>query len=135
MNPNSQHQLWSKWTYRVRPDPRHHPTMADVQLNCARFGKKAFGEAAQMRIRFQQIAIGVGMRLHDVWEISVLAEGLPAHEAPFAEWMHAKWLRFFRNGFGVGCRVTSEAHVMAGDVQDGRPPDQMLIVPTISSLS
>ncbi len=123
MNPNSQHQLWTMWEYSVIPDPPRHPSFAQVQANCVRFARLAFGSAGQIRIVQQRRA----------WHVKVLAEGLPGHDPAFADWMHAQWLRFFQNGFGAACRVTHSVKVMAGDAQNGLPPEQMLIVPTIVS--
>ena len=51
---------------------RHHPSREDVQANCARFGRKAFGTAATMRVR------GVSRpQDRDNWEIAVLVGGPP----------------------------------------------------------
>jgi len=97
-----------------------------VQANCARFGRKAFGASAAMRVR------GVSRpQDRDDWEIAVLAEGVPGHDPEYAGWMHSQWLRFFRAGFGPSCQVAADVCVMAGDRQDGMRPDQMIIVPTI----
>jgi hypothetical protein len=123
---NSQHQLWTLWTYTLRPSPRCHPSFEDVRENCARFGVKAFGMTAAMRVR------GVSRpQDRDNWEIEVLAEGVPGHDPRYAEWMHRQWMRFFRSGFGSSCQVAADVCVMAGDRQDGMRPDQMIIVPTI----
>lgn len=126
MNPNSQNQCWSFWEYRVYPDKIQQPTYALVKENCARFGKKMFGTASQMRIVCATDNMG---RLY--WEIAVRSEGHPVHDPMYTEWMHAQWHRFFMGGFGSTCEVQSHARLEAGDRQDGTPADQLIILPTV----
>jgi hypothetical protein len=126
MNPNSQHQRWSLWEYRVYPDTSKRPTFASVKENCARFGRLMFGSVSEMRIRSGTDAKG---RL--CWEIAVLTEGHPVHESPYTEFMHAQWRKFLHNGFGQSCEVYVHARLEAGDRQDGHPADQLIIMPTL----
>lgn len=51
MNPNSAHQVWSRWTFTVTPGRSIARPVANVRDNCARFGRKAFGAASEMRVR------------------------------------------------------------------------------------
>lgn len=96
-------------------------TKADVTHNCARFGRKAFGSVAQMRVS----PVGAG------WRVEIRAEGHPVHEAAYVTWMTAQWQRFFVGGFGVGTRVTCQATIEAGSRQDGRPAEQLIVLPTL----
>jgi hypothetical protein len=64
------------------------------------------------------------------WEIQVLVEGHPVHDPAFVTYMHGAWRRFFEAGFG-NCRVQSSAKLMAGDVENGKPRDQMIIMPAL----
>jgi len=116
MNPNSAHQIWSQWHYTVAAV--REPSLTLVRDNCARFGRRAFGSAAQMRVQ-------------PAWTIAILAEGVPVWDAAFVTWMHARWRRFLSNGFGADAVITSTARLMAGPVES-RPPDQMIIVPAIT---
>jgi hypothetical protein len=126
MNPNSTHQRWSLWEYRVYPDGTKRPDYATVKKNAARFGRVLFGSASQMRLT---CATDQYARLY--WEIAVLTEGHPVHEPLYAEWMHKQWARFFRQGFGPSCEVQSHARLEAGDRQDGRPADQLILLPAL----
>jgi hypothetical protein len=126
MNPNSRHQRWSLWEYRVYPDQTQRPSYALVRENCARFGRLVFGSVSQMRLRCATDDRG---RLY--WEVAVLTEGHPSHETAYAEWMHAQWRTFFQHGFGPSCEVQAHARLEAGDWQDGRPADQLIILPAL----
>ena len=126
MNPNSSHQRWSLWEYRVYPDTTKRPPYALVKENCARFGRLIFGSVSEMRIRCATDHHG---RLF--WEVAILTEGHPVHEAPYTEWMHAQWRTFFRNGFGPSCEVQAHARLTAGDKQDGMPADQLIVMPLL----
>ena len=104
-----------------RPD---YPT---VKSNCARFGRIVFGSASSMQVRHATDAQG-----RAYWEVSVLSEGHPVHDTTYTTWMHAQWTTFFEHGFGVGCEVQTHARLEAGDRQDGRPSDQLIVLPSIS---
>lgn len=123
MNPNSAHQIWSRWTFTVVPGRSIARPWAQVHANCARFGRQAFGAASEMRITSH------GGRQ---WTIDVRTEGHPVHDAAYVDWMTAQWRRFFVEGFGVGTSVTCVTKFEAGDRQDGRPADQLIIVPPLA---
>jgi hypothetical protein len=130
MNPNSKNQLWSCWIFTVTPGlhrslTRQGPSFAMVQANCARFGRKAFGSAGQMHIE---------RKLHErrvVYVVQVRVEGPPAHDPEYVAFMQRSWERFFVEGFGYNTTVSLEVRVEAGDVQDGRPPAQLIILPPL----
>jgi hypothetical protein len=122
VNPNSTHQRWSLWQYRVAPTGGRRPVPLVVKLNVARFGRLVFGSASQMRLRQMP---------DDVWEITVRTEGHPVHDPSYTEWMHAQWRTFLSLGFGAACRIDVHARLEAGDQQDGRPADQLIILPTV----
>lgn len=123
MNPNSQHQRWSFWSYTVYPGaPASVPVhFTEMRLNCMRFGRLLFGSASCMRI--------VHTKLY--WEVSVLSEGHPVHDPQYVEWMHEQWRQFFNKRFGNQCEVRVHARLEAGDRQDGRPPDQLILLPEL----
>src|ERR1041384_418336 len=126
MNPNSAHQRWSLWEYRVYPSQTHRPLYRDVKANCARFGRLMFGSASEMHVLCGRDEYG---RLY--WEIKVRSEGHPVHDPRYVEWMHGVWRQFFQNGFGQTCDVWPHARLEAGDREDGRPPDQLIIMPSV----
>jgi hypothetical protein len=128
MNPNSQHQRWSFWEYRVYPDSTKRPTYELVKKNAARFGRLLFGSASQMRLTCATDDVG---RLY--WEIAVLTEGHPVHEPGYVSWVHHQWAKFCRQGFGQTCEIRSHARLEAGDREDGRPADQLIMLPPLSA--
>lgn len=122
MNPNSANQRWSRWTFTVTPGRTLNRSFAVLKENCARFGRKAFGGASEMRIT--QTGADV--------TIEVRTEGHPQHEAPYVEWMRQQWERFLINGFGAGTTVALKTKLEAGSREDGRPADQLIILPSLS---
>lgn len=119
MNPNSANQRWSKWVWFVVPGRTLQRSFAEVKINCARFGRKAFGAASQMNIT----QTGRG------YLIEVLTEGHPVHDPDYLRYMRENWQRFFETGFGVGTKSKLTAKLMAGSPQNGKPADQMIIMP------
>lgn len=124
MNPNTVHQVWSRWEYRIYSD--HQPDYQTVKANCARFGRTLFGSVSAMRIT--QRTDGDG-RLH--WQIEVMTEGHPIQELLYVEWVHAQWRRFLLEGFGHTAEIRSHARLDAGERSDGLPADQLIILPPL----
>lgn len=122
MDPNSRNQMWSRWTFAVAPGRTLCRPSANVRDNCARFGRKAFGTATEMKVASQP---------DGTWQVEVRTEGHPVHDPQYVAWMCAQWERFFKGGFGAGTQVRCTARLEAGDRQDGRPADQLIILPTI----
>jgi hypothetical protein len=54
------------------------------------------------------------------------------HDPAYTEWVHDKWRTFLTMGFGAQSDVQVHARLEAGDRQDGRPADQLIIMPTLS---
>jgi hypothetical protein len=125
MNPNSAHQRWSFWQYRIYPGGTKRPDFATVKQNAARFGLLLFGSASEMRVVQKT---DDDARLY--WEISVRTEGHPVHDPLWVEWVHAQWRRFLVHGFGDS-EVLCHARLEAGDRQDGTPADQLIILPAL----
>lgn len=122
MNPNSGHQRWSKWTFTIGPGGTKRPPFADVRANAARFGRKVFGSASQMRVR--------------VWRdgrvvIEVRTEGHPVHDPAYVASVRALWLRWALVGWGVGTTLQLTTRLEAGSREDGTPPDQLILAPPL----
>lgn len=122
MNPNSQHQVWSKWTFMIRPGLSRRWSQREVEANCARFGRKAFGPTGVMRVRYQP----------PVWIVEALIEGAPVQEPQYVQYMTEQWVTFFKVGFGWQSQVTATATLAAGPPLNGGPPDQLVIVSGLS---
>lgn len=122
MDPNSRHQIWSRWTFTVTAGRPVARPVAEVRANCARFGRKAFGSASEMRVT----------QIGSTWTIDVRTEGHPVHELRYVEWMTAQWCRFFENGFGAGTTVRCATKLEAGSRQDGTPAEQLIIMPPLA---
>jgi hypothetical protein len=128
MNLNSGNQRWSLWEYRVYPTRTQlmQPDFKSVKANCAKFGRLVFGSASSMHIRYASDQVG---RMY--WEIAVLTEGHPVHDPQYTTWMHDQWRAFLHSGFGK-CDVQAHARLEAGDRQDGRPADQLIVLPGLT---
>lgn len=125
MDPNSQHQCWSLWTFTIHPQHHRGLDFDLLKTNCARFGRKAFGGASQMWIGTERYDTGL------VCVVKVRTEGSPANDPQFVEYMAGLWEKFFKSGFGQKSRVLHEVAWEAGDRGDARPPDQLVILPFI----
>lgn len=119
---NSAHQLWSKWTFVVRPGSLFVPDFETVKMNTARFGRKAFGSAAQMRIT----------QYPKAWVVEIMAEGdRHPHDSSDLQYLGRAFTEFFRSGFGHRTQVLVKTRLLAGARLDGRPSDQLIVLPSI----
>lgn len=122
MDPNSANQTWSRWTWEIVPSRSLLMwTFPEVRTNCARFAKRAFGLATQMRVT----------QVDNWWRVDTRTEGHPAHDPSFRAWMLGNWDKFLRAGFGSDSKIDVEVKVEAGSLQDGTPSQQLIIMPTI----
>lgn len=134
MNPNSKNQNWSKWTFKVSLGDKR-PGFEEVKYNAAVFGRKVFGSVSQMRVYADFVQNRNG-KFSIGWVIEVLTEGHPAHDREFVNAVCANWVKnFFTPGFGSNAHIDCEAKVMAGDPQNGKPADQMIILPALKALT
>lgn len=124
MDPNSQHQLWSRWIFGVEASPAKLPDVRECVDNARRYFAKAFRSTVG-RVRCD----AQGTYYCFVLEV----EGPPAHDPGYMTALKRDvYERFLVPGFGPSVRlVRCEVGVLAGDVQDGRPPDQFLVVPQL----
>jgi hypothetical protein len=133
MNPNSQHQMWSKWTWKITPPKTNMPSFGrahrisrgrieQVKTNIARFANKCFGTNGQMNVlQYTDGSVLVRVRV----------EGHPVHDPAYVIHVREAWDVFLRNGFGQRSTIEFSAKLEAGDVQDGKPADQMIILPPL----
>lgn len=121
MDPNSQHQLWSHWTLTVREGGRSVP-LAAVELNAARWLRKGFGPVGQARIRRKVYG----------WKIEARVEGVPAHDPGYVASVRRQFQdHFVAKGWGPLARGEVSVRILAGDVQDGRPRTQLVMLPRL----
>ena len=126
-DPNSQHQKWSKWTWSIRPGRQLVRPLEEVTYNIA----KAFRTIDTLKAFFR---VGSQVRIQstvDGYTLEILAEGIDAHDPSVVEFIRREMTILFVNGFGVDTQVTQSVKWMAGDKEDGKPRDQMLILPRI----
>lgn len=124
MDPNSQHQRWSRWIFGIEANPAKCPDHMAVVDNARRYFRKAFKTVGRVRCDQQ------GTYYCLVVEI----EGPPAHDPGYVESLKRDFTeRFLAAGFGASARLTRfDVALLAGDAEDGTPPDQMLVMPHVA---
>jgi hypothetical protein len=123
-DPNSQNQLWSKWTFIVHDTGRLR-SHAEVELNAARWLKKGFGTAGRAKVT----------RTLDGWKFEALVEtgqGRPSYDPAYLASVKRGFARFVEQGFGTLAWGETRVRVLAGDMQNGNPRPQMIEMPTLN---
>lgn len=124
MDPNSQNQQWSQWTFTVTHTPGRVLPFALVKENAARFFRKGFGSSSRMKIERGRTGRGLVW-----WEFKVQTEGANANDPDKRAYLQMAVEQFMANGFGPEATVAMEVALLAGAPEDGRPADQWLILP------
>ena len=125
LDPNSQHQFWSRWTVTLRAHSgRPLPSVQEIADNARRFYKLLFASSiGHVRADIQ------GRHITIVCEI----EGPAAHDPDLrANAIYRIREHFIRKGFGHA-DANVEVGILAGDVQDGKPPTQLIVMPHVIS--
>lgn len=124
MDPNSTHQLWSKWLIGVRPSLPVLPAWRELRANLVAFLKSTGKFKSGTLVQIKQFPRGYVVEL-------LTDTDLHPHDDSIVEYYRDSFERFFRNGLGASTRVFLKAKLMAGERLDGRPSDQMLILPRL----
>lgn len=124
-NPNSQHQLWSRWQFVIVAD-RKRPIVAECRENFRRWAAKGFQTWSG---RAQVVLIG-----RKRYAFTLQIEGPPATDPAYREHVRKQFIEFFMHrGFGQGARLdVFHVGILSGDAEDGKPPAQLLALPTLS---
>jgi hypothetical protein len=132
--PNSQHQTWARWTFVVHAyaHPLTMPDLEAVKQNCARFfGKLTRGGAALLNI--EQVALPTSPGVSR-FVITLRWDNRQALDTNYQAEIGRLVGRFFAEGFGPATTCHLKPVVIeAGDAEDGKPPAQLLIVPSLAS--
>lgn len=65
------------------------------------------------------------------WLVDIRVEGFDANDPGKCKYMIDSWRTFFGRTFGDKTRIKHELRIEAGYKQDGKPPDQLLIIPPL----
>ncbi len=124
LDPNSDHQLWSRWTITVK-STKYVP-LVDVRHNAHKWLKQGFGTMGRARVREF-----IGTSILNKWIIECEVEGAPAHDPGYVGSVRLQFLRFVELGWGMLATGETEVILLAGNVEDGKPRQQLLVIPTI----
>jgi hypothetical protein len=134
MNPNSTHQLWSRWdtTVTVPFHAAHVQSFfrADMQHAVARWFRAKFGAATEMRLLYDCTPA------RSVFSIECRTEGAPVSDPAFRKGRMGEIGAFFGEALRKYGRadVRVDVHIEAGDAGDGKPPAQLILGPPVSLL-
>lgn len=127
-DPNSAHQLWSRWIFTIRASGNRLPTTADVRENLRTYVR------ARFRTTVGHVRLDRPLLLQYV--IALEIEGPPAHDPEYRAYQQRVFAAtFVAQGFGPDARLESmEVGILAGDHQDGRQPTQLIVLPSLPTL-
>lgn len=125
IDPNTQHQLWSRWRFVV-----YGPAveLSEVELNAGRWLRQGFGSVGHARVQ-EQTQNGLV-----AYVIEAEVEGAPANEVGYVTSVKRNFYRFVRKGWGITAHGSVEVEILAGDRGDGKPPSQLVVMPTIGKV-
>ena len=135
IDPNSQHQRWSRWTFTVYEGGRTIP-LSVVQGHAAHWLRLGFGSVGQAKVEHRLLSATTpeGKRVVQMaYVITCEVEGVDCHDPGYVANVRQQFQqRFVAPGWGPLATSTVAAELLAGDAQDGRPAAQLLVMPTIT---
>lgn len=133
IDPNSQHQLWSEWIFTIYTGSKRAP-FGEVKYNAAKWLRQGFGSVGRAKLEEQIVTATLpdhSKVLENVVVITVQVEGAPAHDPGYVASVRRGLSRFVEQGWGAMAASTVTVRVLAGDVQDGTPRQQLVVMPSI----
>lgn len=126
IDPNSQHQLWSRWVFSILG--KEIP-LREVEANAANWLRLGFGTVGRARVT-QRVLKGQVLYI-----IEAEVEGKPAHDPSFVASVRRAFDSFVYKGWGPLGTGTMSVRILAGDEQSGAPRKQLVVVPTLDPRS
>lgn len=123
INPNSEHQRWSRWTAAWH-SPVNRPGQAELIENARRYIKMTL-KPTMGRVRCEIAGA--------LYRLVIEVEGPPAHDSIYVKafWQDFQQ-RFILQGFGPSAHLEkTEVGLLAGDAENGAPPAQLLVLPPL----
>ncbi len=136
MQPNSAHQTWSKWEFGVLANPRKLPSKTAVLDNARRYFAAGFkSDAGRISVQLLRTPDDVHhLRRATYYYLVVQIEGPPVTDPDYCRQVRVDFeQRFMQPGFGSGARlVLFRSQLLAGARDDGQPPEQLIVLPTLA---
>lgn len=111
-------------------NPAARRTEDELRTAWAQFVRKAFGTSAG-QVRLERKRRGPFALFGVELFAQARVEGVPAHDPVYRDRMKEAIVTFFGSGYGPGTRVHIDVRIEAGDQQDGAPPSQIVVLPTL----
>jgi len=136
IDPNSQHQMWSRWIFGIHADAiaagaaaasfGKRPSVREVVDNARSYFAKLFHSTVG-RVRCDEE--------RGYYVLTLEIEGVPAHDLDLRVHVERDFCRrFMTPGFGPTATLSRYVvGVLAGDCQDGKPPIQLLVMPWLDA--
>lgn len=138
-NPNSANQRWSRWEFGIEANPRKLPPKDVVLENAQRYFAAGFkSQTGRVKVRLLRTPPDVQLlRRATYYYIVVQIEGPPVMDPGYRNAVRDDFTRrFMEPGFGPGARlVLFRPTLLAGDREDGQPPEQLIVLPTLAVAS
>jgi hypothetical protein len=134
MDPNTQHQFWGKWTVTVtRPLAAPETQLSEqsaqaIKVEWAKVVKERLGRTGSVQANHVVSTHPKTGNLRSTWELIALIEDLNQNDPTFERIARRHLVAWCLWGFGSAADVEIEYKRMAGNAQDGKPPEQMLIL-------
>lgn len=126
INPNSQNQMWSRWNFGVQADLNKMPSLRECEANAKIYFRKLFGSVGRGRV----------LRHGNYYAFQVEVEKGGAHDPDYQTAVKKDFIgNFMFKGFGYSARlIRFKVRILAGNKEDGKPSDQLLVIPRIQLL-
>ena len=130
-DPNSTHQLWSRWTFKLRSERLdRHPPQTPLHHAFRRWCGVSFGSAGEAHcdewVHTHGPTQTVTAKGYILW---CEVEGPPVTEPTFQLFVRRRFRIFVDVNWSRRVLFEMDSCILAGDAEDGKPPRQLLVLP------
>jgi len=118
MNPNTDHQMWSRWTFRIFGSKVM--AITELEHNFGRWCRMGFGSVGRARVK----------TMLGGYVLEIETEGAPADDPKYLASVEQQFRsKFLAQGFGDFAFGDVTVKTLAGKWEDGKPREQLLVMP------
>lgn len=135
MDPNSTHQLWSRWTFTLLSESLQlHPPQTPLHFAFRRWCVETFGATGHAHcdefVHTHRVSEQITAKGYILW---AEVEGPPVTDPEYILYVRRCFRYFVDQNWSTTIRFKMDTAVLAGDAEDGNPPRQLLVLPGIGA--
>lgn len=130
IDPNSAHQLWSRWTFKLKsPTLARQPPQTPLHVAFQRWCSSTFGSVGQAHAdEWEHTHAPTGTKVAKGYILWAEVEGPPSTDPSYHVFIRKQFRLFVDLNWGRDVLFEMDVNILAGDAEDGKPPRQLVVI-------